>query len=404
MKRSGKWLYTAGPSLLILALAGCTDDIAKHQKHKSRGTAGTSSTASELSPEEQAQVLARVGAVTITLADFERRINDLNPFARGRYDGVNRKRELLESMIRLELLALEAQAQGYDADREVQMARKQALVKQLQAKKIRNLVRTSDITDAEIEGYYADNPDKFRRPAQVRAAHLLLADEGEARALLAEIRQEIAGDKRKARDLFADFVRRRSKDEATRENGGDLQFFGKPGVSRVERGPMAPPIPPPVALAAFKLAAVGNVSPEPIKSSQGWHIVQKTGFRQPVDRKLEEVKTSIRNKLFRTKKSKAMEDYVVNLRAKARIEIDEAVLAKAKAPTTGRRPGPGFSPAALTPPIPRSGRQAKPLGLPDQPPPVPGLPRHGLGPKPKRPPLQPRLRAPRPPRARQDEP
>lgn len=341
------WLLGA-----VVALGGCKD--ARHEQAKG-GLAQASE--GDLTPEEKGRVLARVGDVTITLEDFERRLNQQSPFARARYNTLERKREFLDSLVRFELLVLEAERKGYGKDPDVVLARKQALVKRLTAEEVRNLVKMSDITDDEVEKYYQEHAAEYQKPAEVRAAHLLLRDEAKAREVLAEVRAQVERDPLKARDIFADFVRKHSEDEQTRPHGGDLQFFGKPGESADDRGPLAPSVAPPVALAAFAIEEVGGLAPEPVRSSKGWHLVQKTGFRRAYKRELEDVRTSIRNKLFRLRKGQAMEDYVARLRDQAKVDIDEAALAdvRVEAPSGGL---PNLAP----PPLP--GMLGRPGGVP----------------------------------------
>ncbi len=317
---------------VTLALCACVNpDQDKAAKGLQIAAAG------DLTPEEKGKVVARVGDRVITLEEFERRLNQQSPFARARYNSAERKREFLDSLVRFELLAKEAEAKGLHKDPDVQLARKQAMVKRLTATEIRDLVKLADISDADVEGYYKEHLAEFDKAAEVRASHILFADEAAAKAMLPKIHEGIAAEPKKARGVFEDFARKHSTDKATRDRGGDLQFFGEPGKSKVKRSPIAPNVPAAIATAAFALGKVGAIHPEPIKTSQGWHLVQKTGFRRPYKRELADVKTTIRNKLFRIRKGKAMEQYVKDLRARSKITIDDAVLNEAK---VSKRAGP----------------------------------------------------------------
>src|SRR3954471_4812152 len=57
-------------------------------------------------------VVAKIGSETITAAEFKKRLDETSPFLRARYNTVERKKEFLESLIRNELLAQEAERQG----------------------------------------------------------------------------------------------------------------------------------------------------------------------------------------------------------------------------------------------------------------------------------------------------
>ncbi|MCB9553854.1 MAG: peptidyl-prolyl cis-trans isomerase [Myxococcales bacterium] len=327
---------TLALALALTGLTGCGRDANKG--------ADVNLAQGDLTPEEKGHVVARIGEQTITLEEFEARLGAQSPFARMRYDSPQRKREFLDGLVRFELIAAEAARQGFDRDPAVVLARKQALVTAFVEKWLAERVSAADVTDAEIEAWYQGHPEEYDRPAQVRIAHLRVADEARARALLTELQAAVAADPKTAREVFAEAVRRASDDEATRDQGGDLGFVGEPGVSRTETQAT---VPPPVAAAGFTLDAVGALAPAPIKSSQGWHLVQKTGFRRPYRRALDDVRGAIRNTLYRQKKTAAMEAFVAELRQQAKVEIDEAALAAAKQPPPG--PTPGIAPPIAPP-------------------------------------------------------
>lgn len=331
---------------LALALTGCGRDADKgHDLKLAQG---------DLTDEEKTRVVARIGEEVITLEQFEARLGQQSPFARIRYDSPQRKREFLDGLVRFELIAAEAARQGLGDDPNVVLARKQALVGVFTEKLLAERVTPADITSAEIRDWYDRNPDQYARKAQVRIAHLRVAEEETARALLAELRQAIAPDPAQAAALFADAVRRHSDDATTREAGGDLGFVGEPGVSRTDTQATVPPA---LAAAGFAIETLGDLAPEPIKTSAGWHLVQKTDARAPERRPFEDVQGAIRNTLYRQKKTAVMEAFVADLRARAKVEIDDAVLAQAKQPPPG--PVPGIAPP-IAPPEAREAQENPP--------------------------------------------
>jgi parvulin-like peptidyl-prolyl isomerase len=88
---------------------------------------------------------------------------------------------------------------------------------------------------------------------QVHSRHILVADEATARALLAQI--QAGAD-------FAQLAMQYSLDTSTARTGGDLDW--------VSRGDL---LQPEVEDAIFSLEP-GQIAPEPVKSSLGYHIVQ----------------------------------------------------------------------------------------------------------------------------------
>jgi hypothetical protein len=76
-------------------------------------------------------VLARGRGIAVTEADFRAKLAEHSPFARA-YDGtMERKKDLLETVIRFELLAKEAEERGLDRDPEVRAALKKVMVQKL---------------------------------------------------------------------------------------------------------------------------------------------------------------------------------------------------------------------------------------------------------------------------------
>ena len=90
---------------------------------------------------------------------------------------------------------------------------------------------------------------------EVRASHILVKTEDEAKNLL----QEIQNGK-----SFADAAKEVSLCPSGYE-GGDLGFFGK--------GMMVKPFED----AAFGLESIGDMS-EPVQTQFGWHLIQLTGI------------------------------------------------------------------------------------------------------------------------------
>ena len=66
--------------------------------------------ASSQKPEDLAEVLAKVDDVTITVGEFQERINQQSPYVRARYTSIERKKEFLDNLVRFEVLAKEARA------------------------------------------------------------------------------------------------------------------------------------------------------------------------------------------------------------------------------------------------------------------------------------------------------
>lgn len=271
------------------------------------------------SPEEErrrAQVLVRFGDVRITVGDVDDRIAEQSPFVRGRYNDPSQRRELLDNLIRFELLAKEARRRGYDRDPEVVQAVKQVAVQELIRRDFDERIRPDTIPADDVRAHYEKNASEFHRPEMRRISQIVLATREEATRLLDKVR---TADARAFRQL----AQEHSIDRETKLRGGDVRYF--PQVT--EPGGEAPPVPEPVVHAAFGLENIGDVTREPVEISSGrWALVKLTGRRPADHRTLEQAEPSIRNRLWRERRQSSLDEFVADLRRRANVQVHEELL------------------------------------------------------------------------------
>ena len=161
------------------------------------------------------------------------------------------------------------------------------------------------VTDAALQAAYDARFSGAEPETEYNAAHILVATEDEAKAIVAEL--AAGGD-------FAAIAKERSQDPGSGAAGGGLGWFGL--------GMMVP---------EFETAVValepGTVSP-PVQSQFGWHIIMVTETRikaaPPLDEMREELLAEIRDS--------AVQQAIADATAKAQITrentegIDPAVL------------------------------------------------------------------------------
>lgn len=300
---------------------------------------------------DESQVLARIDDVVITVGDFQTRINQQSPYVRARYTSLERKREFLDNLVRFEVLAREAQKRGLQNDEEVQRTMKQVMIQKLMKDEFDSTVKLEDISDADCQKYYDAHPEEFNKAEEVRVADIVVKDAATAKKVLGDARikgVEPAG--------FRELVAQYSQDAATKDRGGDLRYFD---ASTKE-------LPAEIVKASFALVNVGDVS-EPVKSGGALHLLKLTGRRKALVRPFDEVKAQIKNRLFRDKRTAAMEDFVKKLREKSKVEVHEDRLAKVQI-----EGGSGGSPA-MTPPTSTTFHPGAP-GAPQATPAMPGNP------------------------------
>src|SRR5262249_7336304 len=116
--------------LVALAALGCKKQP-DPQGSRDRSTAVAGPTAPPQSAEELRAPLATIDDVTITLGEFQERINRQSPYIRARYTSLEQKKEFLDSLVRFEVLAKEAYKRGLDKDPEVVRTMKQVMIQKL---------------------------------------------------------------------------------------------------------------------------------------------------------------------------------------------------------------------------------------------------------------------------------
>jgi peptidyl-prolyl cis-trans isomerase C len=161
----------------------------------------------------------------------------------------------------------------------------------------------SAVTDAALHKVYDDAVKQMGQEQEVRARHILVETEDEAKAVQSQI---------KSGSDFAELAKQKSKDPGGSE-GGDLGYFSKEQMV------------PEFANAAFKLEN-GQVS-DPVKSQFGWHIIKVEDKRQKQVPEFDKVKDQIETYVVR----KAQSDVVAKLREGAKVERLEAKPADAAA-------------------------------------------------------------------------
>ncbi|MGE5186666.1 MAG: peptidyl-prolyl cis-trans isomerase, partial [Acidobacteriota bacterium] len=189
---------------------GCHKNDAESQAAPAKaagGPAGPPQTAAELSAP-----LAKIDDVTITLGEFQERINRQSPYIRARYTSLEQKKEFLDSLIRFEILAKETYRRGLDKDPEVVRTMKQVMIQKLMRDEFDTKVTADTVSDDEMKKYYDANVADYVKPEEVRASAIILKNKAQAQRVLIDAK----GDAGKTNKGFRDLVMKFSSDEETK--------------------------------------------------------------------------------------------------------------------------------------------------------------------------------------------
>ncbi|MEM9692049.1 MAG: peptidyl-prolyl cis-trans isomerase [Myxococcota bacterium] len=319
---------------VLLALAACGSD-------DGGATGGPTPSATAvppggLSPEQAAQVLAKVGDRTITLGDYAATLERMNQLDRLRYQTDKRRLALLNELIDLELLASEARRLGLDREPAVQEAIRQVLREALLEDALRSLPKPNQIPASEVKAYYEAHRDDFVEPERRRVSAIVVYDAQSAAKVLAKVKEMKSpgdwGDLYYGWSIDQPLVRNTA---APPDLAGDLGIVAPPG--HPEGG--HPMVPEPVREAVFTLRVLGDVHPEAIAHEGKLYIARLTGKSQGHTRSLKEADRSIRLRILQEKRTTLETKLEAELKEEIPIQIDREALEKLRV-----EPAPSSSP------------------------------------------------------------
>lgn len=136
---------------------------------------------------------------------------------------------------------------------------------------INSLMASINLPEQDLKTYYGQNLQRLAGQEQRRASHILLnaakdapaAERDKARSKA----QELLAQVRKAPKTFAELARKNSQDPGSAAKGGDLDYFA--------RGAMVKPFED--AVFGMKDGDISDV----VESEFGFHIIQLTGIKAP---------------------------------------------------------------------------------------------------------------------------
>lgn len=233
------------------------------------------------------------------------------------------KRDVTEYLIENQLILQEADRRGLKTDQEkVDTLREQlrgyynsdeefkaALTEQkmteeqfnamLEEQAIYNALQENLLQEINVDAkaYYDEHQDEFAVGERVKASHILVATEEEAKAIITDL--DNGAD-------FAELAKEKSTD-SSKTNGGDLGYFTKEKMVQE------------FSDAAFS-QEVGTYSKTPVKSQYGYHIIYVTDKKPAGVMEFAEVEQSITTMLKNTELNKKFTEILDQLKNDAEIE------------------------------------------------------------------------------------
>ncbi|HMI88903.1 MAG TPA: peptidyl-prolyl cis-trans isomerase [Polyangiaceae bacterium] len=287
-----------------------------------------------LSPEQAALVVAKVGERTITLGDYAATLERMDQFDRLRYQSPERRKELLQEIVDVELLAQDARKRKLDQEPETQQAIRQVLRDAILADAKRELPAPVDIPEAEVRAYYEAHRDDYREPERRRVAEIVVKDKETAAKVIGLAKKT---NSREWGELFRSHSAvplRKGPEGQPLEMAGDLGLVGPPGDPRGDN----PRVVAEVRAAVFEVAEIGEVLSRPVQASDGFHVVRMLGKSDAHDRSLSDADRSIRVAILQAKIAEREKALEAELRRQFPVTVDEQALAKVELPPPPEAP------------------------------------------------------------------
>lgn len=265
--------------------------------------------------EKDTKTIATVNGENITMSALNKRIDELPEYYQSA--ATQHKKEILDDLIVEKLLFEEAKKRQLNKNEEVKNLINKAAKKILIAKLLEiETAPKKAISDEDIELYYKQYKEQYLVPERVKASHILVSTEDEAKKILDELN---------AGADFAEMARLHSKD-LTKDRGGDLGYF--------QRGQMIPEFEN--VCFALKPGQISGI----VQTRFGYHIV-KVIDKLPAEYKpLAEVKENVRTKLIEQTQQEQFKNFVDALKKKAKINVKEEIFKQEKPqnPTAAKEP------------------------------------------------------------------
>ncbi|MCP4677326.1 MAG: hypothetical protein GY854_17795 [Deltaproteobacteria bacterium] len=259
--------------------------------------------------------VAKIGDKVLTLGFVESMVVKQSPMLRKDLEDEKKRSEFLSKLIDMEALSAEAAKRGFKDHSEVASVRKNQLAS-LMHRRIAEKTDSDEAkpSDAELKKYYDEHHDNYHKPEKARSRHILITDKAKAEALFKDLK-----GRKVSQHEFRRLAQENSEDESTRLRGGDLTFFTKPEF----RKEGDPEVDPAIIEATFKIKKNGDIHPELVKSSKGYHVIMRTGHRDPMDLSFEEAKDRLSVLVKRETRKTKIEDAINSLKDRFNVEVFE---------------------------------------------------------------------------------
>lgn len=245
------------------------------------------------------------------------------------------REQIRENLVRLELFAQEAEKNGLLKDPEVAAAIDISRLQLIQNATAQKLAKDSVPTEAELRAEY-DTQLAAMPLVELRARHIVVSGEDVAQKVI---------DRIKGGADFAALAKQMSTHKESARNGGELGWF-PPNAMGPEFGN------------AVGMLKKGEVTPRPVQTRMGWHVVQLEDTRDSQPPPFDQVREQLGKFVLTKKLTKSSDDMLKAAKVEPALTTESAKAlnaAPAAAPAAGpatAAPADAAAPPAQAPAAP----------------------------------------------------
>jgi peptidyl-prolyl cis-trans isomerase C len=236
------------------------------------------------------------------------------------------REQIRENLVRMELFAQAAEKNGLMKDPELASAIELSRLQLIQQATAQKLAKDSTPTEAELRAEYETQIAAMPN-IEVRARHIVLSGEDVAQKVI---------DRIKGGAQFATLARQMSTHKESARNGGELGWF------------------PPNALGpdfgtAVSMLKKGEITPRPVQTRMGWHVVQLEDTRDTQPPPFDKVQGELQKFVLTKKLAKASDELLKTAKVDPPLTTEAVKELNAAAPAAPAAAGAPTAPAPAAP-------------------------------------------------------
>jgi peptidyl-prolyl cis-trans isomerase C len=237
--------------------------------------------------------VATVNGTPISRTEYDIYVKNLLRNSKQQTLTPDQQNQVLDDLISIDLLAAQGDKDGLQNDADIQAQLQLLHMRVLADAESQKYIKSQTPSDADLHAEY-DSQVAAMDKTEYHARHILVPTKEQGEAIIKKLK---GGAK------FEDLAKAQSTDTGSKNNGGDLGWF--------TTARMVPPF-----AEAVKGLKKGEVTPEPVQTQYGWHVIELEDVRDAAPPPFDKVKNNLADIVVRKK----LQAYVADLRKQAKVD------------------------------------------------------------------------------------